>query len=151
MGRRKESPLAALRTPAVTYACPKCYRQMDGLECSIHGEFTLCRKCGAAQVEGHSCLADIIANLPVEEKKPRKPPVIKTRKTCVICSGKKEGVPAFCSMHKKWQSRYYHNRKKGMENAENIDLILSQYEQHDRIQRLIDSSAEVDLAEVLAG
>lgn len=150
MGRRPESPLAALRTPAVTYACPKCYRQMDGLECPIHGEFTLCRKCGAAQAEGHSCLADVIANLQIEEKRPRKPPITKTRKPCVICSGKREGTPSFCTAHKRWQMRYYNNKKRGMENAQNLDKIFAEYENHDKMKRLIDSSPEVDLAEVLA-
>jgi hypothetical protein len=123
---------------------------MDGLECPIHGEFTLCRKCGAAQAEGHSCLADVIANLKIEEKKPRKPPVTKPKKACIICTGKAASTPSFCSQHKRWQMRYYNNKKKGMENAGNIGLILMEYAQHDKISRLIDSAAEVDLAEVLA-
>ena len=142
--KQRVSFLEPVRSVAVDYACPKCYRTMYGLTCDQHGTFVLCRRCGAAQAADHKCLADEPVRTPTKTKRP-----VKTLNSkCIIC-GAKIIRGQFCANDKKWQMRYYSNRKRGMLHEDNLAKILQQASLEQRVNGMLDTAATMDISEAL--
>lgn len=117
---------------------------MYGLTCDEHGTFVLCRRCGAAQAADHKCLADTPPPTPSKKRNP-----VKTTTTkCVIC-GQPIKRGQFCSNDKKYQMRYYTNKKKGMPHEENIAKLLHQASLETRVSGMLDTADTMDITEAL--
>ena len=143
--KQRVSFLDPIRTAAVDYACPLCYKKMYGLTCPQHGTFVLCRDCGAAQTADHRCLANEPAYTVTSSKRKS---VRTFDNKCAIC-GASITRGRFCTNDKKYQMRYYYNKKKGMSHEENIAKLRAQAKEQDRVNGMIETAEAMDISEVL--
>lgn len=146
MARRRESFFTSLRTADVDYACPLCYRMMDGLTCEFHGTFVLCRRCGAAQTVEHDCIADYKPQ-PVQRNGRRTTPRTTNAKCCICACSILRGK--FCMKHQKYKSRVYYYERKGVPRKEVLVKVIAEAQQQEKITAMLETAQGVDIMEVL--